>query len=282
MSTLSCLQDMYSTLTPVEQRIATYFIDNNDVLVKKPILEVAEQCGTSKSAVVRLCKRLGFNGYKDFLNDLSAEIALKKRDKMYGHSDIYPSSTVANICNLVTHNAIQALESTSRILSKDAMEKAVEAISKAKRLDFYGAGNSGILAEDADMKFARIGYFTKCCVDVHRQLLAASTLKAGDVAVFFSYYGTTKDILDLHDIVKEQGATTIAITCVGGNLLAKKADIVLETASTESLTRSGAMTSRLAMLNVLDMLFTAVASKNYKKVKEVLDRSAVLVRRERY
>ncbi len=282
MSSISCLQDMFATLSPIEQRIATYFIDNANNLVGKPILDIANSCETSKSAVVRLCKRLGFNGYKDFQNALSAEIAVKKRDNLYGHSDIYPKSSVSKICSIVTHNSIQAMESTLRLLDIEEMEKAVEVISKAKRLDFYGAGNSGICAEDAELKFSRIGYYTNCCTDVHRQLLAAATIKSGDVALFFSYYGTTKDILDVHDIVKEQGATTVAITCIGGNLLSKKADIVLETASTESLTRSGAMTSRLVMLGVLDMLFTAVASKNYRKVKDVLDKTAGIVRRERY
>lgn len=280
MSIIHCLQDLYPTLSPMEQTLATYFQEHEENLTSTPILQVAQECNTSKSAVVRLCKRLGFNGYKDFLTSLSAELALRQRNILNEYSDIYPDRSVGKICAIVTQNNIQALESTLRLIDIPALEKAVETICKTSRIDFYGMGNSGILAEDAELKFRRIGYTAYAATDKHRMLIGAATLKPGDVAVFFSYYGTTKDILEVHEVVRRQGATTIAITCTGKSPLHEKADIVLETASTESLTRSGAMTSRIAMLSVLDMMFTAVSSRNYKKIKGVLDHTAEIIRKE--
>lgn len=281
MNIMHCLEDLYPTLSPVEQVIATYFMKHTDELTSQPILLVAQQCGTSKSAVVRLCKRLGFIGYKDFLTSLSAELALRQKDLLQEYSDVYPDHSVGKICAIVTQNHIQALESTLRLIDIKSVEQAVQAIGKTTRLDFYGVGNSGIVADDAELKFRRIGYMTYSATDKHRMVIAAATLQRGDVAFFFSYYGTTKDILDTLEIAKTQGATTIAITCKRDSPLHEKADIVLTTASTESLTRSGAMTSRITMLSVLDMVFTAVSSINYKKFKKVLDYTAEIVRKER-
>lgn len=282
MSITHSLQDLYSVLSPVEQVIATYFMEHTEELVSQPILMVAQKCNTSKSAVVRLCKRLGFVGYKDFLTSLSVELALRHKDVLQEYGDIYPDHSVGKICAIVTQNHIQALESTLRLIDISAVEKAVEAISNTSRLDFYGVGNSGIIAEDAGLKFRRIGYMTYTATDKHRMVIGAATLRPGDVVIFFSYYGTTKDICDTLEIAKKQGATTIAITCTRDSPLNRKADIVLATASTESMTRSGAMTSRVAMLGVLDMVFTAISSLNYKNYKKVLDYTAEIVRKERY
>lgn len=281
MSSLSTLQNILMTLTPIEQKIGTYFLENTLSLVGKPILEVAQNCGTSKSAVVRLCKHLGFTGYKEFQNDLSATLALQLRDQSHGYCDIYPESSVAKICSIVTLNSIQALGNTLRIININALEPIVALVSKAKRLDFYGIGNSLIVAEDADLKFSRIGFNTHCSSNIHRQLIDASTLQSGDVAFFFSYSGTTKNCVDLLEVAMNQKATTVAITCVGGNILSEKADFVLETASTENLVRTGAMTSRLVMLGVVDMVFTAVASKNYHKIKDILDATTAIIEKER-
>ena len=85
--------------------------------------------------------------------------------------------------------------------------------------------------------------------------------------------GTTKEILDAMELVKESGAKSIAITRYSKSELALGADVILNISTPEVTFRSGAMGSRIAMLNVVDVLFSAVASKEYDSVKEYLDRT---------
>ncbi len=280
MSTFAILKDLMPSLSPIEKRIAAYFEAHADQLTNTPILQVAQACDTSKSAVVRLCKHLGYSGYKEFLTVLSAELALRNRDRAH-YADLFPDSGIGNICAIVTRNSVSALENTLRLLDMEAMERATQAISAAPRVDFYGVGNSGVVAQDAEIKFRRIGFNAYAPADTHRQIISASTLHQGDVAMFFSYYGETKDILQAHGIAKRQGATTIAMTRYGKNTLSSKADIALQVASTESLARSGAMASRVVMLGVLDMLFTVISSRNYDRIRDVLERTASAVREKR-
>jgi DNA-binding MurR/RpiR family transcriptional regulator len=280
MSTVSYLNELAPTLSPIERRIAKFFTEHANELVNTPILQVAQSCETSKSAVVRLCKRMGYNGYKDFLTALSAELALKQRDEAT-YQDLYPESSIGSICAFITQNNVRALDTTMRMLDLNAMERAVQAISAAPRIDFYGVGNSGLVAQDAEIKFRRIGFNAYSAVDTHRQVISAATLHEGDVAMFFSYYGETKDILEAHALARKQGATTIAITRFGRNTLSAQANISLQVASTESLARSGAMSSRLVMLEMLDMVFTVVSSRNYDRIRDVLERTAQVVREKR-
>ena len=274
------LHELYESLTPSERRIADYFASNLDKLVDTSILEVAEACQTSKSAVVRLCKKSGYRGYKDFLNAVSADLAVRS-SRMEEPTDILPGSSISEICHIVTSNSIRSLENTLNVLDMDAMARAVEAISHAKRIDFYGVGSSGIIAQDAAFKFRRIGLNTFSSLDSHYQIISASTLAADDVAIVFSYYGETRDIIDSMTAAHKSGATVISITKFGKSTIAASSDIALHVASAETLTRSGAMSSRMVILQIVDMLFTAVASQNYDSVRETLNRTAEAVRSKR-
>ena len=142
------LHELYESLTPSERRIADYFEANLDKLVDTSILEVAEACQTSKSAVVRLCKKSGYRGYKDFLNAVSADLAVRS-SRLDEPTDILPGSSISEICHIVTANSIRSLENTLSVLDMDAMSRAVDVIRRANRIDFYGVGSSGIIAHSS-------------------------------------------------------------------------------------------------------------------------------------
>jgi DNA-binding MurR/RpiR family transcriptional regulator len=185
-------------------------------------------------------------------------------------SDITPGDSVEIIANNTCKNHIKTLRDCLAITDIAAMEKAVEHMVKAKRVDFYGVGSSGLVALDAQNKFLRINKTSMSALDPHLQMLYSSTLTKDDVVVLISYTGETKDILNTLNIVKELGVTSIAITRYGGNSLSENADIALTTISNETFMRSGAMTSRIGQLYLIDVLYTSVASKMYDEVKEHL------------
>lgn len=159
------------------------------------------------------------------------------------------------------------------IMDYKALSEAVELLVKARRIDFYGVGNSGFVALDAQNKFLRINKLATAQTDPHLQILTASNLSKDDAAVFISYTGETRDLLDTLDIVKSTGAKTISITRLGKNSLAGATDINLFMVSDENFIRSGAMSSRIGQLCIIDILFSIVTSRLYSEVKPYLDRS---------
>ncbi len=268
---LETLREIYPDLSRLEMRIADYFLKNIEQLTDTPILSVAEACGTSKPAVVRLCKKLGYRGYKDFLKALSAELALSGQGRQPDVGSIYPDSSAQDICAIVTYSTVRALEKTLGALDAAQMEKAAEALAGAGRIDLYAVSNSSMLAQDAEIKFRRIGYNAYAPLDTHRQVVSAATLKKGDAAIVFSYYGETLDMLEVLGIARERGATVIALTRKGKNSVSEAADIVLAVDNSEKLPRTGALTSRFSMLVALDMLFTVLISRRYDQLKDVLE-----------
>ncbi len=266
------IKESLSGLTKKEKLVANYILQFPQDVPKMSIYELAMASGTSPSAVVRLCKSLGYDGYKEFCRLLTADVsASRKEDIVY--EDVRPGDNLSSIAKSVAMSNIRAIESSLQILDEAQLEQAVDAISQADRVDFYGVGTSCLVAMDAHNKFLRISKNSNANEDPHVQVLSAATLKKGDVAVIISYSGETRDILIIADIIKKTSATIIAVTKYGKNSLSTMADINLCTYSTENLIRSGAMSSRISQFTIIDILYTAVASNNYAKVKPHLDKS---------
>lgn len=242
------------------------------MVVKLPISDLAEKCGTSKPTVVRLCKTLGYSGYKELCMYLNADIMLNENGEM-NYKDISPNDDSPAIVTKVAENNIKAIQNTVEIIDYKELNKAVDLLVKARRIDFYGVGNSGFVALDAQNKFLRINKLATAQTDPHLQILTASNLSPDDVAVFISYTGETRDILETMDVVKSTGASTISITKLGRNSLSALSDVNLFMVSDESFIRSGAMSSRIGQLCVVDILFSIVTSRMYSEIKPYLDRS---------
>lgn len=266
------ISESLESLTKKEQLIAKYILQYPQDVPQMSIHELAMASGTSPSSVVRLCKSLGYNGYKEFCRLLTADISANRQDDIV-YEDVHPGDSLASIAKNVVLSNMYAIESSLQILDIDQLEQAVEVMSNADRIDFYGVGTSSLVALDAHNKILRINKNSNASEDPHVQVLSAATLKKGDVAVIISYSGETRDALIIADIAKKASATLIAITKYGKNSLSAQADINLPTFSNETLIRSGAMSSRISQLTIIDILYTALVSNHYSELKPYLDKS---------
>ena len=266
------IKESYERLSASEKRIAKYIIDNPNEVVRLPISELADRCQTSKPTVVRLCKTLGYSGYKELCMYLNADIMQNEGGEL-SYKDINPNDNTIEIVAKVSENNIKAIQNTVDIMDYNELTRAVDLLCHARRIDFYGVGNSGFVALDAQNKFLRINKIATAQIDPHLQILTASNLSRDDVAVFISYTGETRDLLETLDIVKSTGASTISITKLGKKSLSSACDVNLFMVSDESFIRSGAMSSRIGQLCIVDILFSIVTSRLYSEIKPYLDRS---------
>lgn len=280
--TLLKIREMIDNFSPSEKKIANYILDNPEEILHLSISKLAERSGSSEAAIVRFCKTIKFKGFKDFKIDITSDALAFQKEEEYKYTDIRPGDKLESIIENVCLNNKKSIDDTLKILDYGEIEKAVQAIHKAKRIDFYGVGASGITALDGQQKFMRINKFCGAYIDTHMQLTAAVTLKKTDVVILVSYSGETKDIIDAMRVAKKSEATIISLTKFGKNTISEEADINLFLSSPETTMRSGAMGSRIAQLNMIDIIFSAVASLEYSEIKKYLDNShkVMLIKRK--
>lgn len=276
------LREAKATMTPVEKLAAEYVETHLLTVPSLSVKQLAKASNTSEASIIRFYKTLGYRGYREFVLSLSSALGSMEDDSPNEYTDIRPGDCLDTIISNVSHNNCQSIEDTLSVLNKAEVARAVEILCKAPRIDFYGVGASGLVCQDAQQKFMRINKRCAAYVDSHSQMTAAALLGPEDVAVIFSNSGNTIEILDTLALTKSSGATTIAITRYSKSELAKESDIVLHISTPEITFRSGAMGSRIAMLNIVDILFSGVASAEYKSVKGCLARTHdALARRHR-
>jgi RpiR family transcriptional regulator, carbohydrate utilization regulator len=162
----------------------------------------------------------------------------------------------------VIDNTVAAFLKYRNDASSMAYERAADVLTETykqkKRIEFYGVGNSGIVAQDAQHKFFRLGIISIAYSDGHMQVMSASTVGPGDCVVVISNSGRTRDLMDACDIARKNGATTIVITATGSPL-ASAGHVHLAADHPEGYDRYSPMVSRLLHLLMIDILATIVA-----------------------
>ncbi len=247
------------SLTPLEGKVATEILARKDIDESTPLRTVAEGSGVSEAMVVKVAKKLGFAGFRDFRQGL---IDYYNSDTAALHSEIGPQDTAGQIVQKVFRTAMQALEETFAILDLEAFERAADYLHRARQRDFYGLGGSAQIARDVSHKFLRIGVRSSVFDDAHMMVMSAALLGHDDVAIAFSHSGSTTAVIEAVELARRNGARTIAVTNYSDSPLARIVDVVLcSTAQNNPLLGENA-TARIAQLNLLDALFVAVAQRD--------------------
>ena len=254
---------LYDKMGKAEKRIADWIFENPQKIVSLSIIELAEQCGCGEATIVRFAKRLGLNGYQELKFSLAAEDGGSPVS-----THITADDSAYAIYQKVCNDIYLSLEKTKESLKSDALAQAAEKICSARKIVIFGLGNSSSIAIDASHKFMRAGLNVNAYTDNHMQVIAASHLGEGDVAIGISHSGSSKDIVEALKIAKDHGATTIAITNSGKSPILKQSDIVLATTSEETKYNILALNSRIAQLAIIDTLYFYIV---YNRSKDALE-----------
>ena len=260
------IKNYESYATPSELDFIRYLNTNPEQLVGKGLKEVAQLTYSSQATVYRLCRKLDFDGYKEFQNALVYELALMKESQVVSMQDIDPGQSTADVIKRVTWKNVESLEMTSKLVKPEDIETCVDLLGKARNINLFGIGSSLLVARDFYLKLIRIGKLVNISDDLHSQILYSSTMTKDDLAVVISYSGLTEEIITCAQNAKEKGAKVIAITRSSGSKLGRYADVILEVAATELIVRSGAMSSRISQLNMIDILYVSYVNRHYDEL----------------
>lgn len=264
------LRGMFPSLRPAEQRVATEILENPEEVVHLSITELAKRAQVSDATVVKFCKRIGYKGFQELKIRLAQDVVVKPKP-IYGEIEI--DDDISVIKHKIFHTNISALQDTPKTLDNNELAKAVDALGQARKIQFYGLGASGIVAQDAEHKFLRIGLDASAFIDSHLQTTMASLLGPNDVAIGITYSGETWEIVEALKAAEKTGATTICLTNFPQSSITEHAQIKLLTSSSETIFRSGAIASRIAQLSTIDTLFIGVALAQFEKSVECIEKT---------
>ena len=273
-------------LPPAEQRVAKLLLADPRSFATLPVSELASRSHVSKPTVVRFCRSVGYDGLADFKLKLAGTV---NEGVPFVHRSVDEDDKPGDLIVKVIDNAVAAMLKYRNNAAGHAFEQAMAALTAAgqahKRIEFYGVGNSGIVAQDAQHKFFRLGVNAAALSDGHVQVMSATMLGPGDCAVVISNSGRSRDLIAAADIARRKGATVIVITA-SGSPLAQLAlghhQILLAADHPEDFDRYSPMVSRLLHLTIIDILTTGVALRLGPALRPVMQEIKRNLRAKRY
>lgn len=252
-----------------------------------PVGELANRAHVSKPTVVRFCRSVGYDGLADFKLKLAGSVS---EGVPFVHRAVDADDKASDLIVKVVDNAVSALLKYRNAATGHAFDRAIESLvasgQAGQRIEFYGVGNSGIVAQDAQHKFFRLGVIANAVSDGHIQVMSATMLRSGDCAVIISNSGRSKDLVDVAQIAHRKGATVIVITASGSplaQLALQPGHVLLAADHPEDYDRYSPMVSRLLHLMIIDILTTGVALRlNSSTLRPLLQDIKKNLRARRY
>lgn len=273
-STLLVIRSHLNSFTKTELKVAEYVLENTEEVVYLSVTDLAEKVGVGETTVLRFCRKLNFKGFQDF------KISLAKtsvRLSNHSHEELKEDDEVGVMRDKVMESHNRVIEETRVLLNPSKLEQAIEYLVNADTIQFYGVGSSNLTAIQAAHLFTRIGKLSDAKQDTHFQAMTAALLTNKDVAVGISVSGDTKDTIENLRLAKQSGAKTICITSNARSPITKISDVDLIIAVKESPLHGSSMTSKMAQLSTLDILYTGVLLRTKEVALKYRERTAKAV-----
>ncbi|BEM33427.1 transcriptional regulator HexR [Serratia marcescens] len=276
MNTLDKIQSHLELLSKSERKVAEVILASPQTAIHSSIATLARMADVSEPTVNRFCRRLDTKGFPDFKLHLAQSLA---NGTPYVNRNVEEDDSVDSYTSKIFESVMASLDTVKANLDIAAINRAVDLLTQAKQISFFGLGASAAVAHDAMNKFFRFNIPVVYFDDIVMQRMSCMNSGEGDVVVLISHTGRTKNLVEMAHLARENDATVLAITS-RDTPLAQAATLPLLLDVPEDTDVYMPMVSRIAQLTLIDVLATGFTLRrgakfrdNLKRVKEALKES---------
>ena len=273
-SVQSRISSAYYKLTATERKAADYLMGHLSQAQFLSISELAEACGVAEATISRFCRRLGYGGYSAFKLAIAKSLAPAPHPLGEAGGEVGPEDSVLVMGEKLLHTNTSVMSQTLGLLNPETLGRAADLLCGARQVYCMGQGGSMILAMEAAHLFSTCWPHYHAVQGSHIQAITAALLGEEDVLLFFSYSGSTRDILDLMQVARERRCKIILVTRFPKSPGAALADVVLQCGSDEGPLQMGTVPARISQLFLVDILFNEVCRRNLPEAMQNRERTA--------
>lgn len=254
--------------TKSDKLLISYIKENLSDVAYKPISQIAKESNIGESTITRFARKMGFSSLQDFKVTLAQEISSNRYKRNIINSNIENDESAIETARKLLNSNINILANTVEIINSEDVQKCSQLIINAKRIYFIGIGYSGIIAQDSNYKFMRIGLNCTCFDSSHTMIMMASIMDEGDLIVAISHSGETEEIIKTVKLAKTNKVNVISITENKESELKDISDVNLGYISGETVLETGSISSKLAQIFMIDLIYTQVVKEEFNESLE--------------
>ncbi|WP_286317187.1 MurR/RpiR family transcriptional regulator [Romboutsia ilealis] len=256
-------------VTKSDKILMKYIKENIEYISYMPISQIAKESNIGEATITRFSKKMGFTSLQDFKVTLAQEISISNKSKTIINSNIENDEPAIDTAKKLLSSNITTLEKTVDLIKNQDIHNCANMIINARRIYFIGIGYSGIIAQDSNYKFMRIGLNCMSFDSSHTMIMMASIMEESDLLIAISHTGETDAIIKTVELAKQNNVNIISITQNQESKLKDRSDVNLSYASEETILETGSISSKLAQIFLLDLIYTQVVKE---KSSEAIDR----------
>lgn len=271
MSCILKINNLYNELTDVDKKIADYINENKEEVSKLSVSELSQKTNASTASIVRFSKKIGYEGFTELKLELAKDVIVEEKE--YSYIDKNNDVSVKNIVKKIADKNSDIINQTVLLNNEEVIEKIVDLIYKSKNIYIFGIGGSAIVSLDMQLKLLRINKKVFTSLDSHTQLTVSSNLSESDLVIAISYSGNTREVIKCIENAKLNGSKCISITKYGVSSISKLSDFNLYVPNVEKTLKEGAISSRIAMLTLIDIIYISLIQKDLSNAEKMLEDS---------
>ncbi|HBG4073548.1 TPA: MurR/RpiR family transcriptional regulator [Clostridioides difficile] len=260
MSILEQLESPTFKVTKSDKLLIAYIKENIDDVFYKPISQIAKESNIGEATITRFVKKMNFNGLQDFKVTLAQEISTINKKNII-NKNIQNDEPALDTAKKLLSSNVTTLENTVEIINSKDVHDCARLIINAKKVYFIGIGYSGIIAQDSNYKFMRIGLNCVSFDSSHTMIMMSSIMEEGDLIIAISHSGETEEIIKTVKLARANNAKIISITENKNSELKDISDVHLSYVSGETVLETGSISSKLAQFFIIDLVYTQVVKE---------------------
>lgn len=234
--------------TPSDKKVAAYVLDRLDVIASFTITDAASRIGVSKSALLRFCKKIGYQGYAEFRFDAAHHL-------LSGTND----GSTCNDSHQFIDNYVSCVTRIPNTIVEHEVENLINSILGATSIKIFGVHESGLSGKYLSYRLAALNINSEALTSTETFNTKAALSKPEDLNIFVSVSGITPNIISAFQESKKSGATCALITTNELCPLAKESDLLILIPSF-SIDRSALfLDSQAIMLIAIDLIINRLA-----------------------
>lgn len=246
--------------TNTENQVIHYILLHKDNLIKLTINDLARQTYSSNATIIRICHKLGFQGYRDFKMAFLKELEGNK----YISKDVNYSvpflqvETSEEIVNSLFSLYSESLKVIQQQLNVKTLEDVSHCLIESKRIFIYALGDAKITAKGFINKMIKINYFPILATENNEESHITNHITKEDCALFISYSAKNNGFEECIKKLAKKGIKTIVLTANEKSLLAKLSTYSLFIPDYEKDQKIATFYSQFGFLYILSLIYSFI------------------------
>lgn len=266
-----------------EQVTVDFLLHYPEKIADLTIQALAKQTFNQPSTIVRLAKKMNFNGWKDLKKAYLEEWAYLSRHftKTDANLPFNKTDSIMTITKKMASLEQSAISDIYSLLEHQNLAAIKKMLLESNTIRIFSQNANLLISKDFALKMNRIGKQVLHSDIKGEERYEAYTLTPKDCAIFISYTGENKSLLAVNTILKKNNVPTIAITSIGDNTLSRACTCFLPITTREKLySKIGIFTSNISIIYLLDVLYAIVFSANYdNNLRQLREKGRVVDKR---